>query len=172
MRRVLGYFIVHMFVVVLIASAQSSLPQRAGAQRTKEIGYWIDQDTGLMWAGKDNGKDITWQRAMKYCRDLRLAGYSDWRLASLKEMEGIYDKDALAPGIAGEGKTLRPFEFHVKGNLFLSGAQWTSTRLIGDRGRPSGYAWRFSFVDGRGFDGDELSFSENKRALCVRTIFK
>jgi hypothetical protein len=28
---------------------------------------------------------------MKHCPDLRLAGYSDWRLATLGELEGIYD---------------------------------------------------------------------------------
>jgi len=50
---------------------------------------------------KDNGKDVTWKKAVKYCRDLRLAGDSDWRLASLEELKGIYDKDANAPGLMG-----------------------------------------------------------------------
>ena len=34
-------------------------------------GYWVDPSTSLMWAGKDNGKDVSWNKAMKYCRDLR-----------------------------------------------------------------------------------------------------
>jgi len=120
-----------------------------------------------MWAGKDNGKDVSWKNAMKYCGDLRLAGYSDWRLAALGELEGIYDKNANAPGRAGPG-TGRPFTFHVKGNLFLTGNQWSSSRLTDDRGKPSGYASRFDFNEGRVFNGDELSFYTNKRALCVR----
>jgi hypothetical protein len=37
-----------------------------------------------------------------------------------------------------------------------------------DRGHPSGYASRFDFNEGRVFNGDELSFYTNKRALCVR----
>lgn len=44
---------------------------------------------------------MNWKNAVKYCGDLRLAGYSDWRLASLGELEGIYDKDANAPGLMG-----------------------------------------------------------------------
>jgi hypothetical protein len=53
--------------------------------------------------------------------------------------------------------------FHVKGNLFLTGNQWSSSRRYDDRGKPSGYAWRFDFNE-----GDELWFYTNKRALCVR----
>jgi hypothetical protein len=60
-------------------------------------GYWIDPATGLMWAGKDNGKDVYWRKARKYCRNLRLGGYSDWRLATIEELQGIYDKNANAP---------------------------------------------------------------------------
>jgi hypothetical protein len=117
-----------------------------------------------MWAAKDNGKDVNWHKAIKYCRDLRLAGYSDWRLATLGELEGIYDQNTNAPGRDGQGAST----WHVKGKLFLTGNQWSSTRLVDDRGHPSGYALRFDFNEGRVFNGDELSFSTFKRALCVR----
>lgn len=95
---------------------------------------------------------------MEYCRDLRLAGYSDWRLASLEELKGIYDKDAKAPGQAGPPYRIRATTWHVKGNLFLTGVQWSSTR--------SGpYTWHFDFFRATAFDSDELS---GNRALCVR----
>jgi hypothetical protein len=126
--------------------------------------YWTDPSTGLMWAGRDNGNDVNWKKAMKYCRDLRLAGYRDWRLAVIGELDGIYDKDADAPGRDGQGAST----WHIKGNLFLTGNQWSSTRLYDDRGHPAGYAWRFDFNQGRAFGGDELSFHSFKRALCVR----
>lgn len=131
-------------------------------------GFWIDRSTGLMWAGKDNGRDIRWGKAMQYCKDLRLGGYFDWRLASLEEVRGIFDKNQSAAGLAGDGKTIRQTSYHVKGSLLLTGMQWTSTRILDDRGKPSGYAWRFDFRDGRAFNGDELSFKVSKRALCVR----
>src|ERR1700730_16317795 len=60
---------------------------RGQAQGTPVRGYWVHPSTGLMWAGKDNGGDVNWHKAMKHCRNLRLAGYSDWRLATLGELE-------------------------------------------------------------------------------------
>jgi hypothetical protein len=131
---------------------------------------WVDPSIGLMWAGRDNGKDLSWKKAVKYCRDLRLAGYSDWRLGSLGELEGIYDKNANSAGESPRSRwhDAESMTFHVKGNLFLTGNEWTSSQRMDDRGRPSGYAWRYDFNEGREFDGDELSFSINKRALCVR----
>jgi hypothetical protein len=160
--RLFGVFIMKWQVTLALLSF-STVAMTAGAQ-------WTDPSTGLMWAGKDNGKDVSWKKAMKYCRDLRLAGYSDWRLATLAELEGIYDKSANAPGLARLGGPAKgsAFTFHVKGNLFLTGDQWSSSRLADDRGKPSGYASRFDFNEGRSFDGDELSFYTNKRALCVR----
>jgi|HubBroStandDraft_6_1064221.scaffolds.fasta_scaffold1415540_1 hypothetical protein len=62
-----------------------------------------------------------------------------WRLA---ELEGIYDSSASTPGLAGPGKG-RAVAWHVKGNLLLTGNQWSSNRRNDDRGHPSGYAWRF-----------------------------
>src|SRR3984957_324789 len=138
-------------VSALLASAQSVPEEGKGVQETQKRGYWVDQSTGLMWKDKDNGKDVTWKKAMKYCRDLRLAGYSDWRLANIGELEQIYDSSANAPGRDCQGAST----WHVKGNLFLTGNQWSSTRLVGYGGYPSGYASRFDFNEGRVFDGDE-----------------
>jgi hypothetical protein len=151
-------------ISALMATAQSVADAQRQVQETQVRGYWIDPSTKLMWAGKDNGRDVSWKKAMKYCRDLRLAGYSDWRLANIGELGAIYDKDADAPGRDGQGAST----WHVKGNLFLTGNQWSSTRLVNDRGHPSGYASRFDFNEGRVFNGDELSFRTFKRALCVR----
>ena len=151
-------------VAVIQGSAQSAPEGQGSAQETEVRGFWTDPSTGLMWAAKDNGKDVSWNKAMKYCRDLRLAGYSDWRLATLGELEGIYDKDGNALGRDGQEAST----WHIKGNLLLTGIQWSSSRLLDDRGHPSGYASRFDFNEGRVFDGDELSFYANKRALCVR----
>jgi len=152
------------------ATSQSSRGSGGSTQDTQTRGYWIDPSTGLMWAGKDNGTDINWHKAMRYCHDLRLGGHDDWRLANIGELQGIFDATAKAPGLNPRSRwhDAEPMKFHVKGNLFLTGNQWSSTTGYDDRGRPSGYAWRFDFNEGRQFDGDELGFSTNKRALCVR----
>jgi hypothetical protein len=164
-------FLFFFFSVATLAGTQAQAQEeRVLAEETQARGYWTDPSTGLMWAGKDNGKDVGWKKAVKYCRDLRLAGYSDWRLAALGELQGIYDRSVEAPGENPRSRwhDTEPMNFHVKGGLFLTGNQWSSSRLMDDRRHPSGYAWRFDFNDGRPFGGDELWFSTNKRALCVR----
>src|ERR1700726_34484 len=77
--------------ITVICGAQSPANDRIGAQGTQPRGYWIDPSTGLMWTANDNGNDITWGKAMKYCQNLSLAGYSDWRLPSIDELQRIYD---------------------------------------------------------------------------------
>jgi hypothetical protein len=49
-----------------------------------------DLNTGLMWK-KDEGPNLNWEEAMKYCQDLSLAGYTDWRLPSIRELPTIID---------------------------------------------------------------------------------
>jgi hypothetical protein len=156
-------------IVAMIASAQSSTKDRGLAQETQVRGYWTDPSTGLMWAGKDNGKDASWKKAMGYCRELRLAGYSDWRLATLAEFGMIYDRNANAPGLAGMHDD-EPTMWHVKGNLFLTGNQWSSERINDDRGHPSGYARYFDFNEGKSNDQPSgFPYSSSfMRALCVR----
>ena len=159
-------------VTVIQASAQSAPESQGGTQETQARGFWTDPSTGLMWAGRDNGRDVSWKGAVKYCRDLRVAGYSGWRLATLSELEGIYDKTANATGLARLGGPAKgsDFTWHVKGNLFLTGNQWSSSQRIDDRGHPDGYAWYFDFNEGRPNDdptGFPYSFN-GRRALCVR----
>lgn len=118
-----------------------------------------------MWTGRDTGKDVSWNKAMKYCRDLRLAGYSDWRLATLAELEMIYDRNANAPGLAGPGDG-RSVTWHVKGNLFLTGNQWANNQS----GRTSGYQNYFDFNEGKS-NNQPSGFpysSSFMRASCVR----
>jgi hypothetical protein len=156
----------------LIAIAQSSTQDRSSPQQTQVRGYWTDPATGLMWAGKDNGKDVSWHHAIKYCRNLRLAGYADWRLANMFELQPIYDRTANAPGRAGDtkGGSPRNFTWHVKGNLFLTGDEWSS-RADGKE-KSTGYEYYFDFNEGKSNDdpvGWPYSFS-GRRALCVRGI--
>lgn len=150
--------------------AQSPTQDRSSPQQTSVREYWTDPATGLMWAGKDNGKDVSWHGAIRYCRSLRMAGYSDWRLANMFELQAIYDKTANAPGRAGDtkGGSPRNFTWHVKGNLFLTGDEWSSR--VDGKENSGGYEYYFDFNEGRSNDdpvGWPYSFS-GRRALCVR----
>src|SRR5579863_9611017 len=158
-----------LFTASLLFVSHAQAPQQPQAQETQVRGYWVDPGTGLMWAGKDNGKDVSWKNAIKYCRDLRLAGYSDWRLASMFELQPIYDRTVNAPGLAGPGKG-GPDTWHVKGNLFLTGYEWSKSYRLDDRGKFSGYVYYFDFNEGKSND-DPTGFPYPyvfRRALCVR----
>lgn len=50
-----------------------------------------DTKTGLMWAARDNGKDISWKDAKHYCETYRGGGYTDWRTPSEKELTELYN---------------------------------------------------------------------------------
>ena len=58
---------------------------------TSSSGTVIDRSTGLMWQKRPDGRKRKWKAAKRYCRNLTLAGYSDWELPSknvLKDMRG------------------------------------------------------------------------------------
>jgi hypothetical protein len=137
-----------------------------GEAEAQKQGLWTDPSTGLTWTARDNGKDVSWKGAVKYCRDLRIGGFSDWRLATLDELKGIYDTNSHAPGRDGLGAST----WHVKGNLYLTGYQWSSNYRTDDRGRNSGYSWFFDFNDGRSSNQPSgFPYSSSfRRALCVR----
>jgi len=112
---------------------------------------WTDPATGLMWAKKDNGYDVSWQQATDYCRNLQLADHSDWRLATSDELSTICNLNEDVNG------------FHAKGNLHLSSWwQWSSTPR-----NAAGDTWIFNFfVKSRDY---LVSGSTNElRVLCVR----
>jgi hypothetical protein len=50
----------------------------------------VDSHTGLMWALQDNGKDIDWYGAKKFCTDFSAGGYTDWRLPDIEELATLY----------------------------------------------------------------------------------
>jgi hypothetical protein len=50
-----------------------------------------DIRTGLMWQKEASTLDMTWQNAIKYCENLSLSDYNDWRLPTLQELRSIVD---------------------------------------------------------------------------------
>jgi hypothetical protein len=56
-------------------------------------GTVLDTKTNLLWAAKDNGSDINWANAKNYCENYRGGGYTDWRMPTQGELEGLYDEN-------------------------------------------------------------------------------
>ncbi len=54
-------------------------------------GTITDHATGLMWMQDDNGSGILWENSLAYAGNHIYAGYSDWRLPDVKELQSILD---------------------------------------------------------------------------------
>jgi hypothetical protein len=57
-----------------------------------ESGMVLDNQTGLMWAPKDNGSFSYYHDAKSYCESYRGGGYSDWRMPTEDELAGLYNE--------------------------------------------------------------------------------
>jgi hypothetical protein len=125
---------------------------RLGDQSAMQVPAWTDPATGLMWALKEDGANVTWQQAANYCQNLTLGDLSGWRLPTVDELQGIYDPGANVNG-----------HYHVKGNLQISEGQWSNSQ-----GSVSGQAWVFAFADGERISV-QLGLSNTLHALCVRS---
>lgn len=49
-----------------------------------------DLNTGLMWK-KDEGPELNWADALRYCQELELAGHKDWHLPSIRQLGSLID---------------------------------------------------------------------------------
>ncbi len=136
-------------VADLVLIGMISMPARA--QTT-----WTDPATGLMWTNQDNGADINWDQARSYCANLRLGGYSGWRMATIEELKAIDD-----PSL-GEFR-------HIKGGIRLTSPEaisvvWSSS----DGGLPS---WGLAYYYARENHGQGIvirTINIGLRTLCVR----
>jgi hypothetical protein len=157
---------------VAVGGAQTLNEEDAQTKETQARGYWVDPSSGLMWAANDNGKNVNWHQATSYCRDLRVGGYGDWRLATIDQLEELIDLKAYAPEHVGTSSILHfNMGSKVHGGLLVTGKEWSSSQNVDDRGKLIGNAWWFDFVNVRRSDDDGdigLRDSYDKRALCVR----
>lgn len=60
-------------------------------------GTIIDLATGLMWQKDDDGVTRTWYEAKEYASELNLAGHTDWRLPTIRELFGLTDMEKFNP---------------------------------------------------------------------------
>ena len=81
--------------LLLFSSWENAVAENFENNRFHEINNSVvtDSKTGLMWALKDNGKDINWWEAQQLTKDFSAAGYNDWRLPDIKELATLYTSD-------------------------------------------------------------------------------
>lgn len=105
----------------------------------------------LMWARRDNGWNVNWDQATSYCASLSLAGFHDWRLPTIEELETLYDPSASS-------------RYKVVAGIALSSCcPWSSSEASPSK------VWSFGFAPGRRGSAF-LDDSVNQRALCVRSL--
>ncbi|MDA0118152.1 Lcl domain-containing protein [Vibrio sp. T11.5] len=133
-------------------------------------GTVTDKMTGLIWSsttdinndGKINANDkLSYQEAIEYVDKLRLAGYDDWRLPSIKELYSLILFDGQDPSGFRQSGTVHliPFIDHqyfamnsgdtesgerLIDSQFVSSTKYVSTTMRGDE-----TVFGVNFIDGR-----------------------
>jgi hypothetical protein len=59
----------------------------------------VDNNTCLMWQRETDDAGRSWSEAIRYCRDLTLGGYDDWRLPTRIELTSLQEPDRGPPAI-------------------------------------------------------------------------
>jgi hypothetical protein len=62
-------------------------------------GTVYDSLTNLIWQKTPYADTLTWEQALTYADTLTQAGYSDWRLPNIKELQSIQDNTAINPAL-------------------------------------------------------------------------
>lgn len=112
-------------------------------------GTITDNATGRMWMQATAEDKMNWPDALAWCESLSLAGYDDWRLPTIKEIESIVND-------VNE-------ELAINSNYFsdtMPSNYWSSTT----RDEDPAYAWHVSF------SGIKYGYSYKTYAYYVRAV--
>lgn len=95
-------------------------------------GTITDNMTGLMWEKSASLTTRLWAEAMDYANNSLVAGYDDWRLPNIFELQSLINHEAVSPATWLNGQGFQ----NIQQNYY-----WTSTT----RGSDTTQAYRFWF---------------------------
>lgn len=129
-------------------------------------GTVTDWATGLMWSQDDDGAGMQWVDALAYAENAELAGYNDWRLPSIKELQSIvdYSQSPTATDEANLGPAIDTDYFNItelpQGTTNTEtdyGYFWSSTSAYFSLASPGYYyGWYVAFGTAVNDDGDDF----------------
>jgi hypothetical protein len=120
-----------------------------------KVAEFITVIGSLTWQTASSPMAYKWTEAQSFCENLTLESFSDWRLPTFKELEGIADTTQLSC----------PFVIDPLKATTVCGRYWSSTP---DKGSSS-KAWGVDFNFGAGSPpGNSLAITTLGRARCVR----
>lgn len=92
-------------------------------------GTVIDEATGLMWSRLDSGTPLGWKESLSYAQKSKLAGFSDWRVPTAKELHSIldYTRSPAATQSPALDPIFQATKLKVEGGRMDWGFYWTST---------------------------------------------
>lgn len=113
----------------------------------------VDSDTSLMWQDDNRAKSIRkyWEDAKEYCKELKHAGYNDWYLPNICELESIVDVSKCSPAIKKGFKNV------------ASSYYWSSLLDVLD----SEYVWSIYFENGESSASNRNKYGRSY-IRCVR----
>lgn len=100
----------------------------------------VKDSNGLMWDKNGSDKEMTFADAEKYCKELTLGGFTDWRMPTRPELLTLVDDTKYNPAIKDGFKT-------------RSSYYWTSTPYAGG----SDGCWVVNFCGGHVYNYNRLS---------------
>ncbi|GDY24280.1 DUF1566 domain-containing protein [Agarivorans sp. Toyoura001] len=129
-------------------------------------GTITDNATGLMWAQADSGYGMNWQSALAYAEESYLAGFTDWRLPNIKELQSIVDYSKspsaedeanLGPAIDSEFFEITVLTSDVTNTSTDYGYFWSSTSAyFGGDSLDYYYAWYVAFGTAPDDEGNDF----------------
>ncbi len=150
-------------------------------------GTITDLVTGLMWQkssdtdgdGQLTAKDkLSYKKSLKYAKKSKYAGYTDWRIPTIKELYSLIDFSGIDPSGYRENDPsgLRPF---INTNFFtfeygdensgerLIDSQYVTTSLY--KNKKNKLLFGVNFADGR-IKGYGLKFGRKDKTFCVLLV--
>lgn len=142
---------ISLFGVEIVINKTQELYKKSPFVRDSAKEIVTNTKTGLIWQDDASVKSVTkdWSDAKRYCKNLNFAGYSDWFLPTISQLESLVDTKRYNPSIKKEFKNI------------ISSFYWSSSSDVSI----SNGAWGVGFKGGNSYYGSK---TDSNYVRCAR----